>query len=360
MRRIVLGIIIAVAAVVIVVAGALQSVAVDTWLFKQFVSRGVGGPDTQLAEANELAVLLVGTGTPLPDKARASPSTMIAAGEHLYLVDTGTDSARNLQLFKVPMNKIDAILITHLHSDHIGGMPEIRLQTWVMGRKTPLRVYGPPGIERVVAGFNEAYAIDDGYRTKHHGAAMLPPGGALLEAVPIVIPQGSTTAPVFMANGLRVTAIRVTHHPADPAYGYRFDYVGRSVTISGDTSYDENLARAAKNTDVLVHEGLQPEMVGIMEQAMLASNRPRPAKIMHDIPGYHTAPVDAAKVANLANAKLLLFTHLLPIVPDNAIFIRVFLKGVDDVRPDGVRVGHDGTIVRLPKGSDELHIGDLN
>lgn len=359
MRRILLIGVVVVAVLAIVGAAALQSVAVDTWLFRQAVRSAVGGGDAKLAADDELAVLLVGTGTPLPDVSRAGPSTMIAAGSHLYLVDAGVDAARNLQLWKVPMDRIDAILITHLHSDHIGGLADIRLQSWVAGRKTPLKVYGPPGIERVVAGFNEAYAIDDTYRTKHHGAAMLPPQAAPLVAVPLTIPEGATTAAVFDALGLKVTAIRVKHEPANPAYGYRFDYVGRSVTVSGDTAYDEDLAKAAHGTDVLVHEGLAPELVGIMEAEMLAAGRTRPAKIMHDIPGYHTAPVDAAKIANLADAKLLLFTHLLPILP-NTIAVRAFLKGVDAVRPSGVRVGHDGMVVRLPKGSDELKIDDVN
>ena len=359
MRRILIGVV----AVIVIVAAAgmlaIRSTAVDVWLFRHFVHAAVSGPDAKLAEDGELSVLLVGTGTPLPDVNRAGPSTMIAAGSHLYLVDAGVDSARNLQLWKVPLDKIDGVLITHLHSDHIGGLAEIRLQTWVAGRKAPLKVYGPPGIERVVAGFNEAYAIDDSYRTKHHGAAMLPPEAVDLVAVPIVIPADQTTTGVFDIGGLKVIAVRVKHEPANPAYGYRFDFGGRSVTVSGDTIYDEDLAHAANNTDVLVHEGLAPELVGIMESEMRAAGRLRPAKIMHDIPGYHTAPVDAARIANMAHAKLLVFTHLLPILP-NDIAVRAFLKGVSDVRPDGVKVGHDGLIVRLPPHSSEMNVGDVN
>jgi ribonuclease Z len=335
---------------------ALQFPSVDVALFRRAVHAGVSGPDAVVAKDGELAVLLVGTGTPLPDVSRAGPSSLVAAGPHLYLVDAGTDAARNLQLWKVPLNKIDAVLITHLHSDHIGGLAEIRLQSWVAGRKTPLKVYGPPGIERVVAGFNEAYAIDDGYRVKHHGAAMLPPDAVKLVAVPIDFT--GETAPVFDAAGLKVTAIRVKHEPATPAYGYRFDFAGRTVTISGDTAYDEDLGRAAKGSDVLVHEGLAPELVGIMHDEMMAAGRTRPAKIMHDIPGYHTAPVDAARIANQAGAKLLLFTHLLPILP-NGIAVRAFLKGVSDVRPEGVAVGHDGMVVRLPGRSADIEVGDI-
>src|SRR5262249_22911893 len=138
-----------------------------------------------------------------------------------------------------------------------------------------------------------------------------------------------------------------------------FDFAGRSVAVSGDTSADDNLARAAGGVDVLVHEGLSPELVQICEDAATESGRPRVAKIFHDIPRYHTSPIDAARIANRAHARLLVLTHLLPIVP-NAIAGRAFLRGVSNVRPDGVTLGHDGLIVRLPGGTDSVDQGALD
>jgi ribonuclease Z len=337
---------------------AVRIPSFDVWAYRRMAAYSLARPSPALARGNELAVLLVGTGSPLPDKSRAGPCTLVSAGDRLFIVDAGFDSARNLLLWRVPLDRVSGILVTHFHSDHIPELGELRLQTWVAGRKTPLPVYGPPGVEQVVDGFNEAYALDAGYRTKHHGAAMLPPDAVALEAREIPIKSGST-ATVLDSGGLRITAIRVRHDPAKPAYGYRFDFVGRSVVVSGDTAPNTDLAKAAVGTDVLVHEALSPELVGILHDAMNSNGHMRSAKIMHDIPGYHTSPVEAAQIANEAHARLLVFTHLIPMLP-NAIAERAFLRGVDAVRSDGVVLGRDGLIFRLPAGSDAIERDDLD
>jgi ribonuclease Z len=209
-----------------------------------------------------------------------------------------------------------------------------------------------------VAGFNQAYGLDATYRTAHHGADMLPPEAAPLEAV--VVPMtDSGTAPTLQADGLKVTAIKVHHDPVKPAYGYRFDYGGRSVVVSGDTSYYPPLAVAAKGADVLVHEAQNNEMVAAMAKTLSGAGRWRLAKILGDIPSYHATPVQAAQIANQAGATLLVMTHLTP-PPNNRIAERIFMKGVAKVRPDGTVIGHDGLLIRLPVNSKTIDTQTIN
>jgi ribonuclease Z len=340
-------------AVLVLVAAwiATRFNSVDLWLYREAAGSRIGGPDVRLAKPGELSVLLCGTNAPLPDPNRAGGCALIAAGDDLYVVDTGMGSVRNLMVWRVPLEKIKGVFFTHFHSDHIGDLGELRLQTWVAGRRALLKVYGPPGVEDIVKGFNEAYSHDADYRTAHHGEKMLP--REEVDLVPVVIPMNTATAPALNTHGLKVTAIRVDHGPVKPAYGYRFDYAGRSVTISGDTSPYKPLAEAAHGSDVLVHEAQSNAMVGILEDVLRKANRPRPAKIMHDIPTYHTTPVQAAQIANEADAKLLVFTHINPPLP-NGIAERAFLSGVAQARHGDWMLGRDGTLIRLPGHSTEI------
>jgi ribonuclease Z len=275
-------------------------------------------------------------------------------------VDTGPGSWNRLALLRIDGSRIGAILLTHFHSDHIGDLGEFNLNSWVMGRHDPLRVFGPPGVERVVAGFSEAYALDSGYRVAHHGADFLPPEVGRLEAVPISVPaEGQGTAVVLQEDGLVITAFAVHHDPVKPAYGYRFDYHGRSVAVSGDTARSSALAQAAKGADVLVHEAQANHLVRMIGEAAAQAGQLRIAKIMGDIPSYHTSPVEAAEVANEAGVQLLVLYHLTPLPPFK-ILERAFARGVSEVRPEGWLIGDDGLLVELPVNSHAVNVKQLD
>jgi len=137
-----------------------------------------------------------------------------------------------------------------------------------------------------------------------------------------------------------------------------FDWRGRSVVVSGDTRPTENLVMHARGADVLVHEAQSNELVHVMEEAARATGETRVAKILSDIPSYHTTPADAAREAVEAGVKLLLLTHFTP-PPDNPIIARIFRRDVGQVPPKGMVFGEDGTLVVLPAGSDAVQVTRL-
>jgi ribonuclease Z len=342
------------AAVAAVLAIGMRVPVVQDRLVRAAIERMVASQPNELFEKNALRVLACGTASPLPHPTRAKACVAVFAGGRVWVVDTGPGSWNRLALLRIDGARIGGVLLTHFHSDHIGDLGEFNLNTWVMGRPGPLRVFGPPGVERVVAGFEEAYALDSGYRIAHHGADFLSGAVGRLEAQPIPGPaEGKGPAVVLEEDGLRVTAFAVDHGPVKPAYGYRFDYGGRSVVVSGDTKKAPGLIQAAKGADVLFHEAQANHLVAQIGEAAAKAGRPRVAKIMNDIPSYHTSPVQAAEVANEAGVKLLVLYHLTP-PPPARIVESVFTRGVSDVRPEGWLLADDGLLVELPIGSSDV------
>jgi ribonuclease Z len=345
-------------AVISLLLGALGLAAcgrIESRLIDRAAQRALQPFRSEWLDDDALHVVLCGTGSPIPSADRASACTAILAGGHFVLVDVGQGSSANLGLWRMPIGRLDSIFLTHFHSDHIAELGEIGMQSWALGRAKQLPVYGPPGVARVVAAFEEAYALDTGYRIAHHGADFIPPAARPLVPNTISSPVSSPEDEVliFDAGDLRVTAFPVNHDPVSPSYGYRFGYRGRSVVVSGDTVKSPNLVPHAKGADVLVHEALAAHIIGAAAKAAVLRGFERRGRILSDIVSYHTTPVEAAEVAAESEVGLLVLTHLVP-PPDNAMAKRLFLSGVDEAWDGEVVLGEDGLHLTLPLGSSKI------
>jgi ribonuclease Z len=338
---------------------ALRVPAVQDLLVRQAIDRRLATQPGQLFAEDALRVLLCGTSSPLPHPTRAKSCVALFAAGHFYVVDVGPGSWNRLALWRVDASRIGGILLTHFHSDHIGELGEFALQTWAAGRPEPLRVFGPPGVARVVAGFEQAYAFDTAYRVAHHGGDLMSPELGRMQARPIVGPAAGTGPAIALEeNGLTITALAVDHAPVAPAYAYRFDYGGRSVVVSGDSVKHEALIEAARGVDVLVHEAQARHLLALIREAAEQGKRPRVARIMGDIPDYHTSAVEAAEVANEAGVGLLVLYHLTP--PPPRLAEGVFVRGVSDVRPRDWILGDDGLLVELPTHANTVNVSRLD
>ena len=322
------------------------------YLFKQNIEKLISR-----SLADELGigvhVAFCGTGSPLPDPARGGACTAVIAGEHIFLFDAGEGAAESLALMGILPSDVDSVFLTHFHSDHINGLGALALQHVFRGGVVePLPIYGGPGVERIVNGFNEAFALDHEYRVAHHGAEVAPPTGFELLAMPLSAPK-SGSRQIFAADGVVIDVFEVDHHPISPAYGYRVTYRGLTVVISGDTGYSANLIRAAANADLLVHEALSPGLVSIIGDTASRYQRHGLASVMRDIPDYHASPNDAIRVASEASVGALALTHLIPGLP-GSWFDSLFLGDVAKTFRGDLLIMRDGDVISLQGNGPEV------
>jgi ribonuclease Z len=246
-----------------------------------------------------LKVTLLGTGNPRPSLERFGPSTLVetSAGTRL-LVDAGRGAA--MRLWQVGgarlLSSVDVVLLTHLHSDHVVGLPDVWLTGWLFGRRTPLRVVGPKGTAALVAGLKAAYAFDVETRRDREGA---PAEGSDLVA------EETDGAVAVTVGDARAKAFLVDHGPVVPAFGWRVDSGERSVVFSGDTRKSDALVAAAKGADVLVHEVVSPEVERRLAQV------PGKERIERII-SLHTTPEDAGEVFAAVRPRLAVYSHIVP------------------------------------------------
>lgn len=247
-------------------------------------------PDTTMT------VTLLGTGSPNPNPNRFSAATLVQAGSLNMLIDAGRGCAIRLGQLKIPLGTISPLFLTHFHSDHMVGMTDVWMTGYIQStygkRSTPMSVIGPPGTKQIVEGMHNAFLADARIRIADEKTPELATG--------VDAREFSNDGTVFEADGVKVTAFAVNHGELiKPSYGYRVDYSGRSMLISGDTKFDENVIRNGTGVDLLLHE------VCDAPAAVLDKLQNRA------VADHHTTAEEAGTVFSRAAPKLGAYTHLI-------------------------------------------------
>jgi len=259
-------------------------------------------------------LILLGTGTPVPSPTSQGPATAITVGERLFLFDAGAGVMRQMAAAGLPYRggPITAVFLTHLHSDHTLGLPDVILTSWVMGRQRPLPIVGPPGTGAMTDHLLAAWREDITLRTEglEHGV----PGG---ERVAVSETKGGV---VYDSAGVRVTAVPVPHGSWQWSLAYRIDAPDRSIVISGDTRPSEALVEAARGVDLLLHE-VYPE------SRLKPEPRPGGDEWVSYMRAFHTSDRELGRIAARARPGLLVLYHV------------VRMGGTDEELLDGIRAG---------------------
>lgn len=242
-------------------------------------------------DSKSMRVTLLGTGVPDPRPDRYGAGTLVEAGAQKLLFDCGRCVLQRLSQTGTPLREANRLFLTHLHSDHTVGIPDLWLTPWIFGRwHVPFYVWGPEGTRHMMSRLEEAFEFDVQIRPVHD---LLP-----LEGIRVVA-QDVGVGVVYEQDGVRVTAFEVDHRPIVPCYGYRIDFEGRSVALSGDTRYSENLIRYTAGTDLLIHNvgAARPEDLRVSER-------------YRNIMTLHTSPEEAGEVFSRVKPKMAVYTHM--------------------------------------------------
>ena len=295
-----------------------------------------------LPESENLRVYVCGSASPL-GMGQAQACIAVITPEHFYLIDSGAGSTDNINRLGLPTERLQGLLLTHFHSDHIAEIYEVNLGSWVSGRPAPLTVYGPRGVAEVTDAVNAGYRQDRIYRTGHHGEDLLPPALGVLEH--------KTIAPgVILEDGdLKISAYVAEHPPIHPAVGYRFDYRGRSVVISGDSNVTDETRKIVDGADLLLHDALSLPMVTALSEALGAVGQSRQSKIVADVMDYHASTESLIELGEKSNVDMVAFYHLVP-VPPNSVVEDIFTRGV----PDNFLLTEDLMWFELPIDGDDI------
>nr|WP_315469146.1 MBL fold metallo-hydrolase [uncultured Undibacterium sp.] len=283
---------------------------------------------------NESAMRLVLLGTaggPTPKKNRAAPAQLIMINDEAYLIDCGNGVAQQVVKAGIKLSAIRHVFLTHHHSDHNADYGNLMLLAWAADLDHRIDTYGPPPLKRMTQQF---LALNDyDIQTRIHDEGRRP-------LKQLIYPHELQHDSVVMQNQhVKVSAARVVHPPVKPAFAYRFDHQGKSIVISGDTSYSENLVRLAQGADVLVHEIMHTASLD-----QLLATEPYATRLKEHLLASHSTAEQVGRVATQANVKKLVLSHF---VPGGYPYLE------DQVWLDAVRPYFDGEII---VGSDLMEI----
>jgi ribonuclease Z len=242
-------------------------------------------------------VTLLGTGSPIPDPHRAGPSTLVQAGDENYLVDAGRGVLMRLAGAGCAPTMLTAVLLTHLHSDHITDLNDVITSSWAlnMDNPKPLRIVGPEGTKETVARILHFLDLDIGYRLAHHDDLNEPPQVEVTE-----ITKGS----LDLSTTVSISTAPTDHRPVDPTIAFRFDYQESSVVVAGDTIPCADLDQLCNGAKALVHTAIRKDIIETL-----------PLQRAKDILNYHSSVEEAAQTAQRAGMEMLILTHYVPGIP---------------------------------------------
>ncbi|MDZ7676617.1 MAG: MBL fold metallo-hydrolase [Acidimicrobiales bacterium] len=242
-------------------------------------------------------VTLLGTGSPIPDPGRAGPSTLVRTDDALLLVDAGRGCVMRLAGAGVLPPMLSAVLLTHLHSDHLTDLNDVITTHWVMNQEpAPLEIHGPPGTEAVVDAIRTMLALDERYRIDHHDDLTSGPDLHVVEHEP---------GEAFAVGDTTVTVQATDHRPVAPTIGYRVEHGGAVAALAGDTLPCDGLDALCADADLYVQTVIRDDLVQLI-----------PVARIQDILDYHSTVAQAAQTAARNQVRTLVLTHYVPAMQD--------------------------------------------
>jgi ribonuclease Z len=301
----------------------------------------------ELQRTDRITVVLCGTASPLAREGAQTCTAVFVNGQFL-LFDAGDGAMASMRASNLPLDQLDAVFVTHYHNDHYADLGDVMEWSWIMGRRLILPVHGPTGITQIVDSFQSAYALEATYRTAHHGKDLMPPEWVDSEPVEFAPPEDDLALVFYEQDGVVVKAFRVNHAPVEPSVGYRIEYQGKVIVLSGDTVRTISLLANSQNVDLLICEAMNKELVQLIANVNQETGNTAMAKLLVDIQDYHMDVSEVGALAQEANVQRLALNHLAPQPRGRRQANRFFRDPIAELYSGELYVGEDGMQIAIP------------